>query len=103
MIPPPAELEAEQSLCSLTVSRSVLRGLHGFALTTQSHQPKMSKGGAWPHPYVALKPTAPGFKYATDRDLIAPEVPVTFFSEIEKAFGAILVGPSKWAFLPDLN
>ncbi len=34
---------------------------------------------ACPRAYVALKPTAPGFKYATDRDLIAPEVPVTFF------------------------
>ena len=34
---------------------------------------------ACPHAHVALKPTAPGFKYATDRDLIAPEVPVTFF------------------------
>ena len=29
--------------------------------------------------HVALKPTAPGFKYATDRGLIAPEVPVAFY------------------------
>ena len=35
---------------------------------------------ACPHAYVALKPTAPGFKYATDRGLIAPEVPVAFFN-----------------------
>jgi len=28
---------------------------------------------------VALKPTAPGFKYATDRGLIAPEAPVSFY------------------------
>jgi hypothetical protein len=34
---------------------------------------------ACPRAYVALKPTAPGFKYATDRGLIAPEVPVTFY------------------------
>lgn len=34
--------------------------------------------GACPQAHVALKPPAPGFKYATDRGLIAPEVPVAF-------------------------
>ncbi|HBV64768.1 MAG TPA: hypothetical protein DEF45_17285 [Rhodopirellula sp.] len=47
---------------------------------------------ACPHEYVALKPTAPGFKQATDRGLIAPEAPVTFFSAITKLL-ALLVNP----------
>jgi hypothetical protein len=38
---------------------------------------------ACPRAYVALKPTAPGFKYATDRGLIAPEVPVTFYLPVD--------------------
>ena len=40
---------------------------------------------ACPRAYVALKPTAPGFKYATDRGLIAPEVPVAFYLPAEPA------------------